>query len=572
MAANIHLHQPRVEVALTEHDDTGNGEPATPDGQASPQSETSIAAPLEQHGQSGDGGGSDAGSHEPSTPPPPPAEAEASTPFPAQFRYGLGEVSIGRPEYVRFAANEADRAQQGTGEPSAREVAFAPATRAENTPPPFTLPALPANLFNDLPIPLDTTDFARAAPMQTAFTSVDAVAARMTTSALAGAPGASPATPAASATKPIPMPKPTGITPDASASLPLPATSPAPTITNAPRIGGQAVTADKPDTAPDPDSPPSTRQPYLTPGLHTAPEQSPHYANALAYGREHSYKDDEIMKLAVLMQNNGDASMGREWLSLKPDVLRAAVNAVVRNADNSFDTSGVFGGTGGYPDGAFASQRVPADLASAAQMAASPAVQMAVGANGHLVFIFPPELTPAQQQLINAEAATGLASAVTGNAYPRPDGWILVEETVSNGSGSSGDGGDGGGTSAAGRNGGTVLRYYRPSDEMIAARSASGPLLSALGYQQVSRGQESQLSVGCDFGYRDLSRMTFHPDFGLITTPDNFMLPVSDDDFMDRAMPMIMAVGFMAVTGTPATQFVETGVVAAGNTIANRCH
>jgi hypothetical protein len=510
MAANIHLHQPRVEVALTEHDDTGNGEPAAPDGQASPQSETSIAAPAEQHSH-GDGGSSDAGSHDPSTPPPPPAEAEASTPFPAQFRYGLGEVSIGRPEYVRFAANEADRAQ-----PNKYETAFAPTPRAENTPPPppppFPLPALPANLFNDLPIPLDTTDFAHAAPMQTAFTSVDAVAARMTASALAGAPGASPATPAASATKPIPVPKPTGImsptpAPASPPSLSKPAATVSPTITNAPSINGETVEKELP----------SNRTPYLYPGLHTAPEQSPHYANALAYGREQGYSDDEVMKLAVLMQANRDQNMGREWLTLKPPVLRAAVNAVVRNPDNSFDTSGVFGGQRGYHSAGFASQQLPADAHTAAYMSIT-------------------------------------ESSVAEGPYTAPDGWVLEERETS-----SGDAGS------------DIIRYYRPSDELIAANDAPYLPLLFTGYMQVPRGYESELSVGADGGMHDLSALDFDPEFGLVTRSDNYRPYSADgndwDRFMEIAVVVTISAGAMAAIGPVVAAGMgasTAGVVAAG--------
>jgi hypothetical protein len=440
MAANISNGAQRFDHARTERDDENNaGDPAAPDVQTPPQpSETSITTPTEQQDQSsGDGGGSEPGSHNSATPAPLPEEV-VPVPFPAQFRYGLGDtVIMGAPSYVR-------------------DYALTPQLRAEH------------------------------AETEISFTA--------------------PSSPTTTSAKPIPLSKPGGtFAPDVAGTLEsLP--SPAP-ITNAPANGGQIFTSNNPDTPTNLESLPSNRQPYPTPGLHTAPEQSPHYANALAYGREHGYKDDEIMKLAVLMQNNGDASLGREWLSLKPDVLRSAVNAVVRIADNSFDTSGVFGGRAGYPDVAFISQRIPADAQTAAYGSS------------------------------NDNVAQG--------TYPKPEGWVMVEETVG---GSNGDGGD---TT-------TTLRYYCPGDEMMMARSGASPLLSALGYTQVQHGAESELSVGAAGGYRDLSRLTFHPDFGLVTTPDNY-IPFQTRDDVGGAIMGVMAVGFMAITGVPANAYVAGG-------------
>ena len=276
-----------------------------------------------------------------------------------------------------------------------------------------------------------------------------------------------------------------------------------------PQLTGPTITAGPINSGESAD-PPSLREPYNYSGLRTAPDQSPHYAIALAYGREHSYNDDEVMKLAVLMQNNGDQNMGREWLSLKPNVLRAAVNAVVRNTDNSFDISGVFGGRAGYPDTAFISQRIPADAQTAAYGSS--------------------------------------ADNIAQGTYPKPEGWVLVEETVGGG---SGDGGDSS----------TTLHYYQPGGELMIAHSGASPLLSALGYTQVQHGAESELSVGAAGGYRDLSRLTFHPDFGLITTPDNY-IPFQTRDDVGGAIMGVLAVGFIAITGVPATEFVLTGATA----------
>jgi Holliday junction resolvase-like predicted endonuclease len=443
MAANIHLHQPRVEHQLTEHDDNNNGEPNTPDGQIPPQSET-IAAPSEQNGQSsGDGAGSDGGTHDPpSTPPPPPEE---SIPLPAQFRYGLGDtVIMGRPDYMRAYM---ERVQPSTGEPSVRETAFAPALRAENIPAPTNGIAAPA-------------------------------------------------------AKPIPMPKPGGTISPTSASPPAPAATVSPATTNAPRIGGEAMVPPTPDTGVTADLP-SNREPYLYPGLHTAPEQSPHYANALAYGREHGYSDDEVMKLAVLMQANRDDDQGLAWLDLKPTVLRAAVNAVVRNADNSFDTSGVFGGQRGYHNAGFASQTLPADAHAAAYMSFT-------------------ELSVAE------------------GPYIAPDGWVLEERETS-----SGDAGS------------DIIRYYRPSDELIARNDIPYMPMLMSGYVQVPRGLDSELSVGADGGVHDLSRLDFHPDYGLVTTADNIR-PLDNEDGLEQAV----LIGIF----TAATYGIFTA--AAGGTIA----
>jgi A nuclease family of the HNH/ENDO VII superfamily with conserved AHH len=445
MAANINFHQPRAEHALTERDESSNGEPATPEGSSAQPTESSITAPTEQQGQSGDGGGSDAGTHDPANPPPPPIEVEAATPFPAEFRYGLGEVSIGRPEYARFNANEADPLREDQGKPSPREAA--PAT---------------------------------------------------TTAALTA--------------KPIPMLKPGGtIAPDASVSLPASTTSISSTITNAPSISGEAVLA----------QPPSNRIPYLTAGLHTQPEQSPHYANALAYGREHGYNDDEVMKLAVLMQANRDNDQGLAWLDLKPEVLRAAVNAVVRNPDNSFDTSGVFGGRLGCPR--VNSQRIPADAATAP--------------HGYL-----------------GDGAPQYASAP-------PEGWVLIEETVA----SPGGGGDSGDSAT------TTLRYYVPQNEINVVDEAAYLALAVAGYMQVPRGYESELSVGADGGVHDLGALSFDLEFGLVMRTDNYRPYDPDDNDWDRFMEIVtigtISIGTMAIIGPTIAAGLGSstaGVVATG--------
>jgi hypothetical protein len=473
MAANINNSAQRFDYARAERDNesNNNGDAATPNGQTPPQSETTLAAPTEQQGQSsGDSSGNHAGTHDPSTPPPPTLEAEAPTPFsplPTQFRYGLGEVSIGRPDYIRVDANPADRTQPFEGEPSPRETAFAPTLRAAN--PTLTLPA---------------------------------------------------------AAKPIPLPKPQGNISPTSASLPAPTATPSLVTTNAPTNAGQAVIANTLDTAPDPDSPPSNRTPYVTPGLHTAPEQSPHYALAQAYGHEHGYKDDEIMKLAVLMQNNGDQNMGREWLLLQPDVLRAAVNAVVRNPDNSFDTSGVFGGQQGYP----------------AARPAEPRVNIDENGQGYL--------------LDNEGNRTAAPIPTTP-----PPGWVLeIVPATNNGNSATPE-----------------QRYFRLSDERAAELDFPYLPLVMTGHMQVPHGRDSELSIGADGGVHDLSQLKFDPLYGLITPIDNYMpIKPSRDEVGDAlgvvltvAVTAMLTAGVGAAIGIPAitatTTVGEAIVIGAAN-------
>jgi hypothetical protein len=464
MAANINNSAQRFDYARAERNDesNNNSDAATSDGQSAQSTETTLAAPTEQQGQSGDSGSNNAGTHDPSTPPLLSEEAEAPIPFPAQFRYGLGEISIGRPAYTRIAIEQTDRASSDSGAINPRPTALALTPRAENAP--------------------------------------------------------SPALPAANAAKPIALPKPGSTNaPDTPASPPPPASSawpavPTPIINHAPLINGEAVDAQAP----------SNRTPYLYAGLNTAPEQSPHYTNALAYGHEHGYKDDEIMKLAVLMQANRDQNMGREWLSLKPAVLRAAVNAVVRNADNSFDTSGVFGGQLGYPR--VNAQRIPADASTAAYQ-------------------------------FSGDGAPQYASAP-------PEGWVLIEREVVT-PGSSGDSGEGSTT--------TTLRYYIPKDEINVTDEIVYLPLAVAGYMQVPRGMESELSVGADGGVNDLGALDFDPEYGLVTRTDNYRPYSADGNDWDRFMEIVtigtISIGAMAAIGPVVSAGMGSstaGVVAAG--------
>jgi hypothetical protein len=69
----------------------------------------------------------------------------------------------------------------------------------------------------------------------------------------------------------------------------------------------------------------------------------------------------------------------------------------------------------------------------------------------------------------------------------------------------------------------------------------------------------------CGIELHDPKGVWFDPTLGFVTSETNVVVK---DDFIDRAMPVIMAVGFMAVTGLPSTQLIEAGVITAGNTIA----
>lgn len=266
---------------------------------------------------------------------------------------------------------------------------------------------------------------------------------------------------------------------------PPPTTNPPPTQIHTPGLAG----ATPPSTTVT--GIPSRREPHLFPGLHTAPEQSPHYAAALAYGRDHDYSDDEVMKLAVLMQSNRGQSNGREWMDLKPEVLRACVNAVARNPDNSFDISGVFGGTRGYYDAGLVAQRINID------------------AEGYA--------------LDHEGSRVGNAPCVP------PQGWVLDTQDLS-----SGDSGP------------NTIRFYRPSDEMLAANDIPYLPMMLSGYVQVPHGADSYLSVGADGGVHDLSRLDFHPEYGLVTTPDN-LRPIDNEDGLDEVF--VIAVLTVATYG-----------------------
>jgi hypothetical protein len=361
-------------------------------------------------------------------------------------------VILGAPGYARAAAFDANGIEE-LSDPIETPIDPSPPPPSEPLPPnPTPIDALPPN-----PDPVDITPMPTPSPEETT----------------------EPATPPI-----VVIPKPGG----SGTPTPTPETQePAPTpTTNAPAIGGEAVTPPPVEAKPANPAAPSTsrplavtrREPYITPGLHTQAEQSPHYATARAYGLEHGYSDDEIMKLAVLMQNNRGNSNGREWLDLKPEVLRAAVGAVVRNPDNSFDTSGVFGGRRGYYDSALATQRIN----------------------------------------INAEGfALDGEFAVVGSApLTPPAGWVLDQEATG--------GGDAGSQ---------TQQFYRPSDEMLAANDIPYLPMMLSGYVQVMHGNDSELSVGADGGYHDLSLIDFHPDYGLVTTPDNYR-PINNDDGLDQ--------------------------------------
>lgn len=63
---------------------------------------------------------------------------------------------------------------------------------------------------------------------------------------------------------------------------------------------------------------------------------------ANVYAEAHGLSAQDAAKLAALMANNH--SPGREWLSLRPEVLASVLDAIKANPDGSFDVSRVFGG------------------------------------------------------------------------------------------------------------------------------------------------------------------------------------------------------------------------------------
>jgi hypothetical protein len=252
------------------------------------------------------------------------------------------------------------------------------------------------------------------------------------------------------------------------------------------------------------------REPYLTPGLHTAPEQSSHYAAANEYGQAHGYSSDETMKLAVLMQNNRGNSNGREWLDLKPEVLKAAVNAVVRNPDNSFDVSGAFGGRQGYPETTPSEQRVNIDE------------------NG-------------QGYTMDRERNRTAAPIPT----TPPSGWVLEVVPAAN---------------IYSDNASHEQRYFRRSDELQAEMDFPYLPLAMTGYMQVPHGRDSDLSIGADGGVIDLNQLTFDPLYGLITPIDNFIPIKPTKDEVGDAIGVVITVaviygltaGIGAAAGIPA--------------------
>jgi hypothetical protein len=405
MAANIRNSPQRFDYARTETDDDNNqGEAATPDGQTPSQSETNIATPTEQQGQSSGGGGSsDAGTHDSSTPAPPPEEA---TFFSAQFRYGLGEINIGRPDYARIAFEQTDRAKPDTGATNPRPTALAPTPRAENTSPSFA--------------------------------------------------------------KPTSMPKPDGITaPVTSATSPPPASRVDPYLSLF--VPGNAGWEQENFT---------TDSPALYPPATPARDAST-MAEANAYGQTHDLSSQDTAKLAALMANNH--SPGREWLSLRPEVLASVLNAVTANRDGSFDVSGVFGGALGYYDGRI-----------------NTPIEARLDENGNVV--------------------TETGSAESSSLTPlHREGWVYQ---------AGADGGPG---------------TYHVSDATLARYNAPyQPMLDA-GFQQVSRNytNDTVLSVGAEGGYRDLSQLEFNPVYGLISPSSNY-IPVDSTDWADVVVPALV--------------------------------
>jgi hypothetical protein len=224
MAVNINIGTSRQEGRAPENFNETTEQNSEQDLSAQPQL-------SEQSGQSSSGQSTDGQT----APPPEPATLadQDSIPPPAYMRYGIGDtVIMGAPSYVRDYAQAPQLRAENASIESPSPAPTAPASPAMFS---IAMPSVSvgtiANVVNsidDAATESITPDcFAASEPMTPLATNASAalIASTVTTSA-----------------KPIPMPKPgSTFAPGASSSLPAPATSFSPTVTNAPRIAGQAV-------------------------------------------------------------------------------------------------------------------------------------------------------------------------------------------------------------------------------------------------------------------------------------------------------------------------------------------
>jgi hypothetical protein len=459
MAANINLHQPRVEVALTERDENNNGDPATSGEQTPSQSESTIAAPSAQHGQSGDGGGSEAETHDSSAPLPQSIDNETSKP--SFMRYGFGDtVIMGAPNYARDYAVNSSKFEQ--------------------------------HLEPAEPIPRVAT------------------------------PMPKPGSTNPSTLTPIPMPKPGGITSPTPAlasppSLSKPAYAP---THNAPQMGGAPVAAPAANTStPEPGSndlafeqgmADLTLGDPLNKELIARYEQDHPNTNLVEHGNATA---DHLVATYGETRLNDMAKLHQALAGVRGDYLNALTAAEANcalNIDGRFlkvqsGTSGD-GGTEApvFDNEAFTRWYVQQDGLS--------------------------------NRAFAANYAYGGVGTVT---HSQGDNTVPLESTVLSG-----------GTS--------VIVHERMETSSEGGTSVNVPRFAAPGLFILG-------GPTCGIELHDPKAVWFDPTLGFVTSETNVVVK---DDFMDRAMPIIMAVGFMAVTGVPSTQFVEAGVIAADSAIA----
>jgi hypothetical protein len=459
MAANINLHQPRVEVALTERDENNNGDPATSGEQTPSQSESTIAAPSAQHGQSGDGGGSEAETHDSSAPLPQSIDNETSKP--SFMRYGFGDtVIMGAPNYARDYAVNSSKFEQ--------------------------------HLEPAEPIPRVAT------------------------------PMPKPGSTNPSTLTPIPMPKPGGITsPTPALASPQSLSKPAYAPThNAPQMGGAPVAAPAANTStPEPGSndlafeqgmADLTLGDPLNKELIARYEQDHPNTNLVEHGNATA---DHLVATYGETRLNDMAKLHQALARVRGDYLNALTAAEANcalNIDGRFlkvqsGTSGD-GGTEApvFDNEAFTRWYVQQDGLS--------------------------------NRAFAANYAYGGVGTVT---HSQGDNTVPLESTVLSG-----------GTS--------VIVHERMETSSEGGTSVNVPRFAAPGLFILG-------GPTCGIELHDPKAVWFDPTLGFVTSETNVVVK---DDFMDRAMPIIMAVGFMAVTGVPSTQFVEAGVIAADSAIA----
>ncbi len=464
MAVNINVGTQRHDGNANDSFEDASNQNAEQDLAAQPQ----LSAESGQYGDSGQ-----AGDHQNPSAPAPASTDEGASPPPAYLRYGMGDTVItGRPDYANTS-----------------RVGFAK--------------------INNEREPADAPEVSRSIPLA----------------------------------KPIPLPKPVGTNTTEPSAKPPPALTPESPIRHAPRVAGELVesltqspastTPGAPGSSNKPPTSSLAATPYSTlfvPGNAnweetnftidrpivypptTPTRDASTMAEANAYAETHKLSVEDTAKLAALMANNH--SPGREWLSLRPEVLASVLDAIKANPDGSFDVSRVFGGALGYYD-----SRISTPL------------EARLDENGNVV--------------------TETGSSESSNLTPiHREGWVYQ---------AGADGGPG---------------TYHVSDATLARYNAPyQPMLDA-GFQQVNRNytNDTVLSVGAEGGYRDLSQLEFNPVYGLISPSSNY-IPVDSTDWADVVVPALVfaaggaGIASLAGLGVAASAGVGSFVSTLGTTL-----